>query len=68
MSHSCLTFNSMLKGYYSEMIMNQTLEKKSTLCLSLSFKKGIVICNLKIISIKFRYLTFNFDTKFRIYI
>ena len=40
MSHSCLTFNSMLKGYYSEMIMNQTLEKKSTLYFSLSFIKG----------------------------
>ena len=46
MSHSCLTFNSMLKGYYSEMIMNQTLEKKSALHFSLSFKKGKSSYNL----------------------
>ena len=43
MSHSCLTFNSMFKGYYSEMIMNQTLEKKSTLCLSFIKGKGDII-------------------------
>ena len=28
MSHSCLTFNSMLKGYHSKMILNQNSGEK----------------------------------------